>query len=60
MRNKENINKSTSKLLWRLTIMKPTIFFSHSSKDKESLIVLKELIEEKTGGTINIFMSSDG
>lgn len=40
--------------------MKPTIFFSHSSKDKKSLIVLKELIEEKTGGTINIFMSSDG
>lgn len=40
--------------------MKPTIFFSHSSKDKESLIVLKDLIEEKTGGTINIFMSSDG
>lgn len=40
--------------------MKPTIFFSHSSKAKESLIVLKELIEEKTGGTINIFMSSDG
>lgn len=40
--------------------MKPTIFFSHSSKDKESLIILKNLIEEKTGGTINIFMSSDG
>lgn len=40
--------------------MKPIIFFSHSSKDKESLIVLKELIEERTGGTINIFMSSDG
>lgn len=40
--------------------MKPTIFFSHSSKDKESLIILKSLIEEKTGGTINIFMSSDG
>lgn len=41
-------------------LMKPTIFFSHSSKDKESLIVLKDIIEEKTGGTINIFMSSDG
>lgn len=40
--------------------MKPTIFFSHSSKDKQSLIVLKDLIEEKTGGTVNIFMSSDG
>lgn len=40
--------------------MKPTIFFSHSSKDKDSLMKLKELIEEKTGGTINIFMSSDG
>ncbi|EHI99775.1 hypothetical protein CDLVIII_3201 [Clostridium sp. DL-VIII] len=40
--------------------MKPTIFFSHSSKDRDSLMKLRELIEEKTGGTINIFMSSDG
>jgi hypothetical protein len=39
---------------------KPTIFFSHSSKDKDSLLVLKKLIEKKTGGTIEIFMSSDG
>lgn len=39
---------------------KPTIFFSHSSKDKENLLVLKKLVEEKTGGTLEIFMSSNG
>lgn len=39
---------------------KPIIFFSHSSRDKESLARLKELFVEKTGGTIDVFLSSDG
>jgi hypothetical protein len=39
---------------------KPTIFFSHSSADKESLVKLKELFVEKTGATIDVFLSSDG
>ena len=39
---------------------KPTIFFSHSSKDKENLIILKQLLLAKTGNTINVFLSSDG
>jgi len=39
---------------------KPTIFFSHSSKDRDSLLILKNLIEERTVGTLKIFMSSDG
>ncbi|MGD0613057.1 MAG: toll/interleukin-1 receptor domain-containing protein [Anaerolineales bacterium] len=39
---------------------KPIIFFSHSSKDKEVLIKLKELIDERTGRAIDIFLSSDG
>lgn len=39
---------------------KPTIFFSHSSADKEVLLKLKELFCEKTGGTIEVFLSSDG
>ncbi len=39
---------------------KPTIFFSHSSKDKEVLGRLKEIFSQKTGGTIDVFLSSDG
>ena len=39
---------------------KPTIFFSHSSKDSDTLVRLKELFIEKTGGTIEVFLSSDG
>jgi hypothetical protein len=39
---------------------KPTIFFSHSSADKESLVKLKDLFLEKTGETIDVFLSSDG
>lgn len=39
---------------------KETIFFSHSSRDKEAMNYLKNIIDEKTGGTLNIFLSSDG
>ncbi len=39
---------------------KPTVFFSHSSKDSDTLIRLKEMFVEKTGGTIEVFLSSDG
>lgn len=39
---------------------KPTIFFSHSSADKAVLLKLKALFCEKTGGTIDVFLSSDG
>ena len=39
---------------------KPIAFFSHSSRDKEALGRLKDLFVEKTGGTIEIFLSSDG
>lgn len=39
---------------------KPTIFFSHSSKDKEAILQIKNKIESVTGGTLDIFMSSDG
>ena len=39
---------------------KPIIFFSHSSKDKELLISLKNKILKKTSRTIEIFQSSDG
>jgi hypothetical protein len=39
---------------------KPIVFFSHSSKDEKSLRALRHLIEEKTGGAIIIFLSSDG
>lgn len=39
---------------------KPTIFFSHSSRDQKELKRLKELFVHKTGGTIDAFLSSDG
>jgi hypothetical protein len=39
---------------------KPTIFLSHSSADEKVLRKLKDLILEKTGNTIEIFLSSDG
>ncbi|MGB3086228.1 MAG: toll/interleukin-1 receptor domain-containing protein, partial [Phycisphaerae bacterium] len=39
---------------------KPTVFFSHSSKDKEALARLKDLFVQKTGDTIEVFLSSDG
>lgn len=39
---------------------KPIIFFSHSIKDKEYLIKLKELLLEKTNNTIKVFLSCDG
>lgn len=39
---------------------KPTIFFSHSSADKYELARLKELFVAKTGGSIDVFLSSDG
>ena len=39
---------------------KATIFFSHSSKDKAPIIAIKNLLSKKTGGCLDIFMSSDG
>ena len=39
---------------------KPTIFFSHSSLDKEVVKYLKDKLIEYTGGTVQIFVSSDG
>lgn len=39
---------------------KPVVFFSHSSKDKAVLAKLKELFVEKTGATVEVFLSSDG
>jgi|GEM_PF-1547149 len=39
---------------------KPTIFFSHSSQDQKQLARLKELFVQKTGGSIDVFLSSDG
>ncbi len=39
---------------------KPTLFFSHSSKDKDMILNIKNKIVEYTGNTLEIFMSSDG
>ena len=39
---------------------KPTLFFSHSSKDKELILKLKDKLMSYTGSVLNIFISSDG
>ena len=39
---------------------KPTLFFSHSSKDKEMVLTIKNMLAQYTSGTIDIFQSSDG
>ena len=39
---------------------KPTIFFSHSSKDEKYLSEIKNKLLKITSNTINIFQSSDG
>lgn len=39
---------------------KPTIFFSHSSIDRDYVLELQKAINERTSGTVNIFQSSDG
>lgn len=39
---------------------KPTVFFSHSSQDQKPLARLKEIFCTKSGGSIDVFLSSDG
>lgn len=39
---------------------KPTIFFSHSSIDRDYVFELQKAINERTSKTVNIFQSSDG
>lgn len=39
---------------------KPTLFFSHSSKDKDLILSIKDRLIKYTGGVLEIFMSSDG
>ncbi len=39
---------------------KPIIFFSHSSKDKDFLKLLKKMINKKTSNSFDVFQSSDG
>lgn len=39
--------------------LKPIVFFSHSSADKRSLGSLKDLFLQKTGGSIEVLLSSD-
>lgn len=39
---------------------KPTLFFSHSSKDKGMVLAIKNKVMQYTSGTLDIFQSSDG
>jgi hypothetical protein len=40
--------------------VKPVVFFSHSSRDKAALVKLRDCFVEKTGSSIDVFLSSDG
>ena len=39
---------------------KPTLFFSHSSKDKDMVLAIKNKVMQYTSDTLEIFQSSDG
>lgn len=39
---------------------KPTIFFSHSTRDKDMILLIKNKLDIATNGVLDIFMSSDG
>jgi hypothetical protein len=39
---------------------KPAVFLSHSTVDAKPLGLLRELLDRKTGGTLALFLSSDG
>ena len=39
---------------------KPTIFFSHSSRDAQAIGRLKELFLRATGNSVDVFLSTDG
>lgn len=41
-------------------MQKPTVFISHSSRDAPYLGLLKQKLEQKTGGALRLFLSSDG
>lgn len=38
----------------------PTIFFSHSSKDRDAILEIKNKRDMITSGVLNVFMSNDG
>ena len=40
--------------------MKPIVFFSHASADRALLAELRTSFEERTGGALELFLSSDG
>ncbi len=40
--------------------MKPTVFLSHSSQDQAALGEFKKALEQKTGRSVQLFLSSDG
>lgn len=41
-------------------VPKPTVFISHSSRDEQILRLIKQKLNDKLGGTVDIFLSSDG
>lgn len=40
--------------------MKPIIFFSHSSRDRDAILPIRDRLLKGTGNAIKVFMSSDG
>lgn len=42
------------------TMVKPIVFLSHSSRDRDDLGRLKQLLNKRAAGSIDFFLSSDG
>ena len=40
--------------------MKPIIFFSHASRDRDVILPIRTRLLQGTGNAIEVFMSSDG
>ena len=40
--------------------MKPIVFFSHSSRDRDAILPIRDRLLTGTGNAIDVFMSSDG
>ena len=43
-----------------MPVSKPTVFFSHSSRDREVVQRLQRFVAERTGRAVELFVSSDG
>ena len=53
-------NETSKTSIQRKNAMKPVIFFSHSSSDRDAIVPVRDRLLQGTGNSIEVFMSSDG